>query len=292
MIRNSCAPKPDRYGLSAILNWKEVLLCVLGMAFSVAPICAQKNKSAMNVYRRAGRLPERVYSSTVDPNPVTNEERCFPWNLSGVQATTVSVVRLKASSKATSEYEKACDASNGNKFEEAEQHARNAIDKFQDYPAAWVMLGIILEEQHKAQEASDACSHAATIDGTYLPAHLCGAELSVRHRQWQQTLDAADQALNLKSEGDSYSYYYRAMALYHMNKLVEAKKNALQAAGIDVDHDNPFLYLLLAKIYEREGDNESAIAELQQLLKHHPDRRQDDAARQYLTKLESKQSAK
>jgi tetratricopeptide (TPR) repeat protein len=292
MIRNSCEPKPDRYGLSGILNWKEVLLCVLGMVVSVAPICAQKNKSAMNVYRRAGRLPERVYSSTVDTTPAANEEACFPWDLSGVRATTVSVARLTVPAKATQEYEKACNASNQNKFGEAEQHARNAIEKFPDHPAAWVMLGIILEEQHKAQEARDACSHAATIDATYLPAYLCGAELSARRREWKQTLDSADLALNLNSEGDAYAYYYRAMAFFHMNKLAEAKKNALQAAVIDVNHDEASLYLLLAEIYEREGDNASAIAQLQQLLKHHTDQRQQDAARQYLTKLESQQSTK
>ena len=291
--RNSYVPKPDRYSPFTILNWKRVLLCVLGMAVSVAPVCAQKYlSSTMNAYGRAGRLPERVRSSTVVPNPTADDESCFPWDLSGVRATTVSVTRLKVPSKATSEYEKACDASNQSKFQEAEQHARNAIGKFQGYPAAWVMLGIILEQQHKAQEARDACSQAATIEVTYLPAYLCGAELSVRHRDWQQTLTSADQALNLNSQGDPYSYYYRAKAFLNMNKLVEAKKSALQAAGIDVNHEKPFLSLLLAQIYEREGDNANAIAQLQQFLKHHTDRRQEDIARQYLTKLESQQSTK
>ena len=154
------------------------------------------------------------------------------------------------------------------------------------------MLGVILEEQHKAQEARDACSHAATIDATYLPAYLCAAEVSVRKREWEQVLNSADLAVGLKSEGDPYAYYYRAMAYLHLNNPVEAKKNALQAAEIDEKHDLPSLYLLAAEIYEREGDTANAMAELQKFLKHPTDRRQEDAAKKFLAKIESQQSTK
>jgi tetratricopeptide (TPR) repeat protein len=233
-----------------------------------------------------------VRDSTFDANPTADEDTCFPWRLAAVRSTTVSVTRLKVPSNARIEYEKACDASNKNRFEEAEQHARNAIDKFQDYTPAWVMLGVILEEQHKAQQARDACSHAAAIDATYLPAYLCAAEVSARNREWEQVLNAADLARALKSEGDPYAYYYSAMAYLHMLNPVEAKKSALQAVEIDINHNEPLLYLLLAQIYEREGDSANAIAQLQQFLKHPTDRKQEDTAKRFLAKLESQQSAK
>jgi predicted negative regulator of RcsB-dependent stress response len=102
----------------------------------------------------------------------------------------------------------------------------------------------------------------------------------------------ADQALALKSEGDVYSYYYRAMAYFHMKNLVEAEKSALEAEEIDVNHYEPSLYLLLAEIYVREGDTGNAIAQLQQLLKHPADRQRQDAAKQLLAKLESQPPAK
>jgi tetratricopeptide (TPR) repeat protein len=236
-----------------------------------------------------------VYGSTLNPNKTdltANEESCFPWNLSGVRAATVSVARLKVPPQARRDYEQACDAFNKNKFEEAGQHARNAIDKFQNYSAAWVLLGLIFEEQQKAQEARDACSQAATIDTIYLPAYLCAAELFVRRREWTQALDSANLALGLKSDGDAYGYYYRATAYFYLNNVTEAEKSALQAVEIDANHDEPSLYLLLAKIYEREGDNTNAIAQLQELLKRHASRQQEDAARLLLAKLESQESTK
>jgi tetratricopeptide (TPR) repeat protein len=264
------------------------------MAFAAKPFFAQKKSSSpgLGAFGAAGKPPITVIKSTIDTNPTGDDERCFPWNLSEARVTAVSITRLKVPAKARSEYEKACDASNNYKFAEAEQHARSAIDKSQNYSAAWVMLGVILEQQQKGQEARDACSHAAEIDATYLPAYLCSAEFSVRNREWEQVLSLAEKALGLKSEGDTYAYYYRAMAYLHLNNLDEAKKSALQAAEMDVNHDDPSLYLLLAQIYEREGDNADAIVQLQQFLKHPIDRHHEDVARQTLASLESLQSSK
>ena len=226
------------------------------------------------------------------PKPsIADDEKCFPWNVSEENATAVSVARLKVPSKARHEFEKACDASRKNKFGEAEKDARGAIEKFPSYSAAWVMLGVILEEEQKPQEASDACTHAITVDPTYLSGYLCGAELSVRHREWQQVLDVANLALGLNAEGDAYVDYYRATAYFHMNNLVEAKKYALQGMEVDVNHIDPSLYLLMAQIYAHMGDRANAIAQLQQLLKHHADRQEEDEAKAYLATLQSQSSA-
>lgn len=284
--------KSDRDNLTAVLSWKHALVCGLAMLVSVIPLCAQKTRYSPGFGVSGKPSVNVVHNSTFNTNPTADEESCFPWKLAAVRSTTVSVTRLKVPSNARIEYEKACDASNKNRFDEAEQHARSAIDKFHDYSAAWVMLGVILEEQQKAQEAREACSHAAAIDATYLPAYLCAAEVSARSREWEQVLNAADLSLGLKSDGDPYAYYYRAMAYLHMNNPGEAKKSALRAVEMDANHKEPSFYLLLAQIYEREGDSASAIAQLQQFLKHPADRQQEDAAKRLLAKLESQQSTK
>jgi len=162
-----------------------------------------------------------------------------------------------------------------------------AFEKFQSYPAAWVMLGMILEEQHKRQEARDACDHAMTIDSKYLPAYLCQAEFSARNREWERVLNVANLTLGLNSAGDGYANYYRATSFFHMKNLVEAKKSALQASEIDVNHNNGPLYFLLAQIYEAEGDKTEAEAQIRLFLKYHTDPQQEVAAKQFLAKLES-----
>jgi tetratricopeptide (TPR) repeat protein len=220
-----------------------------------------------------------------------NDEKCLPWNLSAIQSVTVSAPALKVSSKARNEYEKACDAFHGKKFVEAERYLRAAIAKFQDYPAAWVLLGVVLDEQHKEQEARDACSHASTISGKYLPAYLCVAEFAARNREWEQLLTLANTALGLNSEKNGYAYYYQAMAYFNRKDLVAAKKSALHAAEIDTNHSYLPLYFLLAQIYEAAGDKATAATYLRQTLKHTSNREQQDAIAKYLAALEAKPSA-
>jgi tetratricopeptide (TPR) repeat protein len=275
------------------LGRKQLLVCA--MAVSALPLSAQQQQNSQYSPRFGmGHLPDAtvVHNSTVDSNVMAEEAKCFPWKLSEVRAGTVDIQTLSIPSNAKHEYERACDASKKNKYEDVEQHARGAIEKFKAYPAAWVMLGLSLEEQQKAQDAHDACSHAATADAAYLPAYLCSAEVSTRNGEWKEVLNSSNMAISLNVGGDSYAFYYRATAYFHLNNLGEAKKNALQAAQIDVNHNVPSLALLLAQIYEREGDKAQAIAQLQQLLRRHPDRQTAEEANQRLATLESQQPAK
>jgi tetratricopeptide (TPR) repeat protein len=223
---------------------------------------------------------------------VANDEKCLPWNLSAIQVSAVSATALKISSKARGEYEKACDAFQGRKFADAEQHLRGAIAKTQDYPAAWVMLGVVLDEQHKEQEARDACTHAITISGKYLPAYLCAAEFSARNREWDQLLALADAALRLNSEKNGYGYYYQGLANFNLKDFAGAQKSALHAAEIDASHSYLPLYFLLARIYEAQGDKITASTYLRQILKLSKNPEQTEAVTKYLADLEAKSSPK
>ena len=314
----SNTPKRDGYMFAAILNSTLAACCALAATFVAVPSLAQKGgsrggtgggtshgSSSPGIVRSAPGYPD-VYSNsspvptsqplpTTEPLPkpvVYEDEKCLPWDISGGHDTAVSVKRLKVPSGARSEYEKACSANNKQKFGEAEQHARKAIDKFQEYPAAWVMLGVVLEEEHKSQDARDSCSHAMSVDSKYVPAYLCNAEFLTREQQWEQVLNVANQAVGLNSAGDSYANYYRATAFYYMNNLDDAKKSALQAAENDVSRNRLPLYFLLAHIYEAQGDRAEAVARLRQILKQHNDRQDEDAVKQYLTKLEVQEESK
>ena len=223
---------------------------------------------------------------------MTEDETCLPWAISAVRGATVSVTRLAVPSKARSDFEKACGDFKKKKLPEAEQHFRDAIEKYSDYSAAWVMLGQVLQEKGQAKEATDACSHAVSLDATYLPPYLCLAELSTRGNLWESVLEISNRALALNPVGDGYAYYYRAMAYFHLNKMQEAWSSAANAAGIEGDHHEPGLYFLLAQIYEAEGDAVNAVSQLKQFLKITNDREERDQAQQYLAKLQAQQDPK
>jgi tetratricopeptide (TPR) repeat protein len=282
------------------MSGKFVALCGVALALSSAPSRAQEkirpeigpgptggNVCGINSGITCGAQTLGDIPPLMKP-VVDNDEKCLPWNLIGPRDKPLTVTTLKIPSKARGEYEKACSASQKKKFPDAEQHARGAIEKFETYPAAWVMLGVVLDEQDKTQEARDACSQALKIDQKYVPAYLCSAEFSARNKDWQQLLTQANAALSLNLGGDGYAYYYRALAYTHLHNLVEAQRSALQAAEINAAHDYLPLYFLLAQIYEARGDKASSKAQLREILKHHPSREQEDAVNDYLRKIDAK----
>jgi tetratricopeptide (TPR) repeat protein len=308
------------FSWAAILSRKQVVFCALAIALSAVPLCAQKGSpsSASGGSRgssggTASGSPRAYYGQPPTqpseelsmqppqvipgrdrlPTPwLVEDERCLPWDLSAVRGATVSVMRLEVPSKARSEYEKACWNMKKRKLSDAEQHVRNAIEKYPNYVAAWVMLGQVLEQQQQTDEGRNACSHALSTDPTYLPPYLCLAEISVRDQQWDEVLNLMDLATGLNRTGDAYVCFFRAMAYYHMHRIAEAEKSALEAADIDREQNEPPVYFLLAQIYEAEGNSDVAAAQIRHFLKLSTDRRESTVAMQYLAKLEGQQATK
>ena len=225
------------------------------------------------------------------PKPVVNEDdACLPWDLSDVHGSSVSAIRLGVPGKARSQYQKACDAFKKLDLPKAEERLHDAIDKYPNYPAAWVLLGQVMLGQNKMTDAHDDCSKPIKADPTYLPPYLCLAGLLDRERNWGELQTWSDRFRGLSLTGDLYSNYYRGLALFHLHKFAEAEKNVTQAISLDSTHHQPNLYFLLAQIYGEQGDVPNASAQIQQFVKYSPSKQDKDLAKQYLTELQSRQT--
>jgi tetratricopeptide (TPR) repeat protein len=225
--------------------------------------------------------------------PVTLEEdACFPWDLSSGSGTTISAVRLSVPSKARSEYDKACSAFKKSKPTDTEQHARAAIEKYPNYPAAWVMLGQSLQAQGKLGDARDACSKPLTVDRTYLPPYLCLAGLLDHEKEWNGLLKMSDQFVGMGPSADMYACYYRGLALFHLEQLPEAQKSVQQAIELDPQHHQPSLNFLSGLIYGRQGDVANATLQVQQFIKYSANPASKEQAKEYLAGLQARQGSK
>jgi tetratricopeptide (TPR) repeat protein len=291
---------------------KSVAFCALAIAVSAFSIRAQKGGSGgsrespgvgtssrsnlppMQPGTQPNTEPEVLLPTTqpLQKPAVVEDESCFPWDLTGVRGATVSAVRLAVPAKARSQYEKACDALKKKKLDDAEQHVRNAIQKYPKYPAAWVMLGQVLQDEQKMNEAHDACSQPISVDPTYLPPYLCLAGLLNREKKWDDLLTWSDRFLGMNLTGDMYAYYYRGLALLHLHNLPEAQKCTLKTIAIDSEHHQPGFFFLLAQIYGEQGDLVDATLQIQQFLKFSHSPQDKDEAKEYLSELQSQQNAK
>jgi len=294
------------------VSWKSVAFCALAIALSALPIRAQKGGSGGGSRGSTGggfggRPSLPPFQPTPQPNTVPNvltptpqpmqkpavveDESCFPWDLTQVRDASVSAVRLGVPAKARSLYEKACDALKKKKLDEAEQHVRDAIQKYPKYPAAWVMLGQVLQDEQKMDEAHDACSQPITVDPTYLPPYLCLAGLLNLERKWDDLAAWSDRFLGMNPTGDMYAYYYRGLSLFHLHNLPEAQKCALKTIALDAEHRQAAFFFLLAQIYGEQGDVADASAQIEQFVKFSRSQQDKDAAKEYLSELQSQQSA-
>jgi TolA-binding protein len=239
---------------------------------------------------QAGTFPDQLMVSNFPalPHPqMVEDESCMPWDLSAIRGATVSVSRLEVPSNARGDFDKGCSAFKKKKYDEAEGHVRSAIGKYPNYAAAWVMLGQVMATQAQLDKANDACSHAMTIDPTYVPPYLCMADVAARDTSWGQLLDLSNRALGLNPVGDGYAYYYQALAFYQLRKFPDALKSASHAVEIDQQHHQTDLYFLLAQIDDAQGDQNDAIAQLKKYLKLNPDKDNAAVAKEYLTKLQA-----
>jgi hypothetical protein len=217
-------------------------------------------------------------------------ESCNTWTEAAVRSPTVSVARLAVPKKASSEFQKACGAFKDKRLPDAEKHARKAIDRYSNYAAAWVMLGQILDAQHKQDEARAACAQALSVDPGYSPPYICLAEFAARQDDWEQVSKLSKNALELDPANNAYAYYYTAVAALHFKKLAEAELDGLSAAKLDAWHHLPQVHLLLAKVYEAKGDSKAEAEQLRRYLKLSPDAPNSAFAKSTLDRLEAKRN--
>jgi len=223
----------------------------------------------------------------MEADAIAGLESCNTWTEAAVHSPTVSTARLAVPGKASGEYQKGCGAFKGKRLEDAEEHLRKAIEVYPNYAAAWVVLGQVLDAQHKKDEARDACTHAQTVDPEYVPPYLCLADFSASEQNWDQVASLSSRALELEPLTNIYSLYYAADAAFHLKNLQDAETKANSAVKLDTWHHLPQLRLLLAHVYEATGDSHSEIAQLKEYVKSAPNGQELNDAKATLAQLEA-----
>ncbi len=214
------------------------------------------------------------------------EIACFLPPLAGIHVSTVGVDALAAQAKASAEYGKACDAIFEKKFDAAEKHLRKALEKYPEYSALWVLLGQVQERHEQFSPARESCLRAAKINSTFVPAHLCLADVAIHAQDWNEVLKESDLALALDPSSSAVSYMFNAGANFNLRHFLAAEKSALRAAqfaGAYIDARQ--VHYLLAEIYEAKGDLVNEMAQLREFVKVAGDGKDAQVVKQYLAKL-------
>jgi hypothetical protein len=220
---------------------------------------------------------------------------------SKIKGMTLSALPYKAPPNARKAYEKGLDAENKGKLVEARKYFEQAVTLYPKYASAWFQLGALFEKENQKDSARDAFVRATAIDMKFLPPYLSLASMAFEEGDWPAVLQYTRHILDLDpfNYGDTNSYvldfdelspaqayFYNAVANYQLNRIDEAEKSALKAERADLLTNFPQLHVLLAEIFTRKKNYDSAILELRSYLELVPHAKDADLVRERLAKLQ------
>ena len=184
-------------------------------------------------------------------------------------ANSISATELDQAipAKARKEFERASDAGNQGKIEEAITHLRKAIELYPAYLMARNDLGTQLLAQGKLAEASEELQRAIKIDPKAFNPKLNLGIVLVQQHKFSEAAAVLRDAIALNSAAPA-AHLYNGLALEGMN--LEAAEKELQAA-----HDlggRPYALALyhLGHLYLNKGDRKKAVAEFELYLNEAP----------------------
>jgi tetratricopeptide (TPR) repeat protein len=288
-----------RSGWGAISDLTRILIFIVAAHLLVIPLFAQGISSQGVTFSGTKlatppttipRFPDERVSTVKGPVPPEQkiEEGCFLPPLTIVHSALTDASNLDVPPKARKDYRSACNAVHDQKWIDAEPHLRKAVEHYPKYAAAWVTLGQVMQARQQGDEARSACTQAALADPTYLPAHLCLADIAAHEQNWEQVLKFSQRALELNPASDPHAYFYAASAYLKLNRPADAEKSALKAVEIDKQNLEVRVHFLLAQVYEVKGDSAQELAQLREYLKFVSDPQDAAAVKKYMADLEAK----
>lgn len=283
------------------------LIFVFILIFLSIPLLAQKGGgggkggggSAGSTNINPNTVPESEWTVYNIPKTAFGEEGlqggpppCFRWPVSGTVSAKVNTQQLLVSDNAYKEFQEACSDVKGKKLPKAQEHLQKAIRIDPKYAVAWALLGQVETDQQNPAEATKSCQHAMDIDASYLPPYLCLADIAARATKWDEVATLTSKVIDFHPVKAPGAYYFNSLANLNLNHLPEAEKSGLEALKEGGPDQQLQSRLLLAKIYEAQGDRASEAEQLREYLKLKPQPNQAEVAKKVLQQIEEGQTDK
>ncbi|HET7440050.1 MAG TPA: tetratricopeptide repeat protein, partial [Terriglobales bacterium] len=116
---------------------------------------------------------------------------------SQVEGLTISATTAAAPAKARNNYEKGRELAKKQKWEQATEKFRKAVELYPKYAVAWVELGRVQAQNKDAAAARQSFRQAVAADPKFLNPYRELAKLAFRDQQWQEVVDTTAEALKL-----------------------------------------------------------------------------------------------
>jgi tetratricopeptide (TPR) repeat protein len=249
----------------------------------------QRYKRVIGCELRAQLSGYRSTSLYIKEQPMTGPNELgtiVVYSRDRVLGNMVSLTNLLAPKAAKKSLERGQKAVSKDRFSEAEEHFRSAIQEYPKYAEAWFDLGLIYERQERLDKANEAYSEAVKADELYVRPYIRLAYLAYDRKNWQEAADLTEKALALDPVTLVESYFVSALAHLNIGELDLAEKRARQGQRMDFSKRFPQFYLILANVFILRQDASGSVRELRSYLKAAPNASNASLVRSRLQKLE------
>ncbi len=206
--------------------------------------------------------------------------------LQNVQGTTISLTTALAPKHAVKDYDKGMQLAQKGKFDEAEQHLRDATDQYPKYAIAWYALGQLQQRNRQPDDARKSYEAAIAADKKFVSPYDQLALLSAQSGKWEDAAAFSKMAISLNPVEVPSSFWYNAISNYNLKKTTEAEKSATELVKMDAPHKFPEAESLLAQIALDQGKYPEAATHLRSYLALAPNAKNADALKQVLLKID------
>lgn len=200
-------------------------------------------------------------------------------------AALVSVSDLRVPGNAQKEFEKANRLISRQEWAKARERLSKAIAIYPNYAAAYNNLGVIYSHTGDFAHAREALQRALTINDHMALVYVNLGRVSFRTNDFPGVEGFISKALTLAApDADELTLLaYAEVADRHLDQVIEISR---QAHRTRLNH-HAYLHVFAAKAHELQGNDDDAVAELEQYLSEEPAGRRAEHVRTMLAKFQT-----
>lgn len=187
---------------------------------------------------------------------------------------TISLKTLAAPKDARKAYEKAGTELIKKKpnLSKATKELEKAVEIYDEFAAAWYMLGEVRMVQSDRSGAAEAFELAIAADAEYASPRVSLAFIALEEERWEDAAQSSDEALQI-SPDHIKAHYYNAVANSSLGKVDAAEASALRVQKSGEVQNYPLIHYVLGWIMSQRGDFDSAAAQFRNFLEIQPEAR-------------------
>jgi tetratricopeptide (TPR) repeat protein len=225
-------------------------------------------KGSYEVVATKGVVESRERVDLAMDNTNVNLKMSNPVNEVGETGATVSVSQYKVPSKARKEFEKAQEAFNNGKMDEAKSRANKAVELYPNFAEALTLRGILEINAKENEQGQADLQKAIQLDPNYGVAYFAmGAALN-QAGKFDDAVRTLERGVSIKPDGWQ-GFFELAKATLANSDFKAALKNATTAEKLSNDAYAP-IHVVKAHALMGLKQYGPAVAELQRYLDREP----------------------